>query len=179
MACQKVGSGIYGGNNSCDPDGSKAIAAKMAASGQNITYENGVPYHTTELNFKNSMPIPILAAVGAISQGLTAANTSAAESGKVYTAPKTVAGKLLGRITGRTQAAEISDSMKAATSQAPVGGAVAKNLAGQGFPIGGAITFGSGSDQTTLPFNVLALIAGTFVAIFYFFSKNKRGKRRR
>ena len=69
--------------------------------------------------------------------------------------------------------------MKKGTTSAPIESGVSKNLTRQGFPVGGSVSFGSGTNQAALPFNVLALVAATFVAIFYFFSKNKRGGRRR
>jgi len=102
---------------------------------------------------------------------------------KTYTRPKTIFGKLIGGISGRSAAAEAS----AQTKTSPINENVLNSFAGaaapstqmsrQSTPITGGISFGGEAKQRTyLPF---AIIAGV-VAVFYFlFGKKKRGGRRR
>jgi enolase len=94
---------------------------------------------------------------------------------KTYTKPKTLFGKLIGGVSGRTAAAEASASVKTA----PLSESVMNSLqpSAKSTPITGGISFGGEAKQKTyLPF---AIIAGV-VAVFYFlFGKKKRGGRRR
>jgi hypothetical protein len=92
---------------------------------------------------------------------------------KVYTMPKTAVGKLIGGISGRTEAAKISSTMDKESTLSPKATA---NLIQQGkVPITGGLSFGGeAARKTYFPF---ALIAGV-VAIF-FFMRNRRGGRRR
>jgi hypothetical protein len=104
----------------------------------------------------------------------------AATGSKIYTAPKTAVGKLLGGLTGRSAAAQTSTQlieMKASeqsvkTSQLSPKAEV--NLAQQGVPVTGGISFGGeAAKKTYLPFVIVAGI----VAIFY--SMRRRKSRRR
>jgi hypothetical protein len=92
---------------------------------------------------------------------------------KVYTMPRTAVGKLLGGISGRTEAAQISSSMQKESVLSPKAEA---NLIQKGaVPVTGGISFGGeASRKTYFPF---AIVAG-LVAIFYFM-RNRRGGRRR
>lgn len=164
---------MYGGNSPLSP----SIAARLSggdgsANNPDLKMLDGVPYARTRVNVENM--IPILSAVGAVSQGLTAAKLSQVEQGKTFTAPKTGAGKLIGRITGRTQAAAASQQM--AQSSAPVSPGTAKNLLRQNVPVSGAVSFGAEQNQTL---KILGLLSAAIVAIFYFNSQKKGRKRRR
>lgn len=122
------------------------------------------------------MAIQIAPLVGA---GLGALQQSkiqkATEGSKTYTKPKTIFGKLIGGISGRTAAAEASNMYK----QEPVSAKVMQSMATSSklgpydVPVSGGIEFGGqAASKTYLPF---AIIAG-IVLIFFF---RKGGRRRR
>jgi len=133
---------------------------------------------------KDYMAIQLAPLVGA---GLGALQQSkvnkALEGTKTFTRPKTLFGKLIGGISGRTAAFEAQEMSKSAPISESVlnsfAGAAAPStqMAKQSTPITGGISFGGEAKQRTyLPF---AIIAGV-VAVFYFlFGKKKRGGRRR
>lgn len=94
---------------------------------------------------------------------------------KTYTKPKTIFGKLIGGISGRTAAAEASAMTKTEPVSDKVLNAMAPSQAKTQTPITGGISFGGeAARKTYLPF---ALLAGV-VAIFFFMRK-KGGRRRR
>jgi len=96
----------------------------------------------------------------------------ATEGTKTYTRPKTIFGKLIGGVSGRTAAAEATDMYK---SQ-PVSEKVMNSLAPRqgGVPLTGGISFGGeAAKKTYLPFYLI----GAVVVIFYFMRKG--GRRRR
>lgn len=100
---------------------------------------------------------------------------------KTYTRPKTIFGKLIGGVSGRTAAAEAS----AQTKSAPMSSSVINALQPkefnldpsmrQSFPLTGGVQFGQ--QAKTRPWLPYAIVAG-IVAIFYFMrGKKSRGRR--
>ncbi|MEY3127235.1 MAG: hypothetical protein RL273_1408 [Bacteroidota bacterium] len=128
------------------------------------------------------MPVafgPLIGAgLGALQQGKI---ERALSGDKEYTKPKTIFGKLIGGVSGRTAAAEASASVKTS----PLSNAVMNSLQPkssnldpsirQSFPVAGGLSFGGeATKKTYLPF----YIVGAIVAIFFFMRK-KGGRRRR
>lgn len=111
------------------------------------------------------MPINI-GAIAGISSALTSQKISMAQDGsKTFTKPKTLAGKLLGNITGRTAGYETQLNMNKE--------AVSNSAIQSGFPVSGGLNFGGQATKNTwLPFAIVAAVA------VYFFSKNKKRRRR-
>ncbi len=97
-----------------------------------------------------------------------------AEAGeKTYTKPKTIFGKLIGGVSGRTAAAEVS----ASTKTAPLSSNVMNSLqpSAKSTPVSGGISFGGeAARKTYLPFAIVAAV----IAAFYFM-RRKGGRRRR
>lgn len=130
------------------------------------------------------MAIQLAPLVGAGLGALQQSKVDKALAGqKTYTKPKTIFGKLIGGISGRTAGAEASQAFKSAAvsdsvvnSLQPTSFNTDPNMR-QSTPITGGISFGGEAKQKMyLPF---AIIAGV-VAVFYFlFGKKKRGGRRR
>jgi hypothetical protein len=100
---------------------------------------------------------------------------------KTYTKPKTIFGKLIGGVSGRTAAAEAS----AQTKTSPLSDTVLNSLQPssntldpsmrQSFPFTGGVQFGTqAKSRPWLPY----AIVGALVAIFYFM-RGKKGRRRR
>jgi hypothetical protein len=100
---------------------------------------------------------------------------------KTYTRPKTIFGKLIGGISGRTAASEASASVKTA----PISDKVANSLQPQSFnldpsmrqnfPVSGGVSFGGEAvKRSYLPFYLAAVVAAIF-----FFMRKKGGRRRR
>lgn len=92
---------------------------------------------------------------------------------KTYTKPKTIFGKLIGGISGRSAAAEAS----ASTKSAPLNEQVMSSLqpAKTTTPLSGGISFGGeASRKTYLPFAIVAAV----IAAFYLM-RRKGGRRRR
>lgn len=122
------------------------------------------------------MAIQIAPLVGA---GLGALQQSkiqkAMEGTKTYSKPKTIFGKLIGGISGRSAAAEVStNAQKTEPISSKVLSAMAPNQYKQ-TPITGGITFGQEAKaRPWLPYAVVAAI----VAIFYVL-RRKGGRRRR
>lgn len=168
--CQKPGFGVFAGNNPCGAD----MAAKkiQSAGGVNMGIVNGVHYASTKINVENM--IPILGIASGAQQSLVADKIARAQAGETFDAPDTFFGRLFGRITGRTQASEISKAMQTAQSQAPLDPATAKNLSRQGIPISGSLSYGQEQSQTL---KILGILGAVIVAIFYF-NKPKGRKRR-
>jgi len=92
---------------------------------------------------------------------------------KTYTKPKTIFGKLIGGVSGRTAAAEAS----AQTKTAPLSESVMNSLqpSAKSTPITGGFSFGGeATKRTYLPFYLGAVVLGIF-----FFMRRKGGRRRR
>jgi hypothetical protein len=93
---------------------------------------------------------------------------------KIYTKPKTIFGKLIGGVSGRTAAAEATASMKTSPLSPSVMNSLKPNEKA-GIPITGGISFGGEAiKKSYLPFYLAAVVA----AIFYF-TRKKGGRRRR
>jgi hypothetical protein len=132
-------------------------------------------------NNKATMPVaigPLLGAgLGALQQGKI---DRALSGDKAYTKPKTVFGKLIGGISGRSAAAEASASVKTAPIDERTLNSLGPNTAPQNMnssrtPITGGFSFGGEAGKKTyLPFAIVAAV----VAVFYFMRK-KGGRRRR
>lgn len=92
---------------------------------------------------------------------------------KTYTRPKTIFGKLIGGVSGRTAASEVSQG----TKTAPLNEKVMNSLqpSAKSTPITGGISFGGeAARKTYLPFAIVAAV----IAAFYFM-RRKGGRRRR
>lgn len=121
------------------------------------------------------MAIQIAPLVGAGLGALQQSKIEKAMSGvKTYTKPKTIFGKLIGGVSGRSAAAEVSAESKSA----PLSSQVMNSLqpsAKSSTPITGGFSFGGeASKRTYLPFAIVAAV----VAAFYFM-RRKGGRRRR
>jgi hypothetical protein len=122
---------------------------------------------------------PLLGAgLGALQQSKI---KKASEGTKTYTKPKTIFGKLIGGISGRTAAAEATSMYKSA----PISDSVVNSLQPQSynldpnlretFPVTGGLQFGTqAKSRPWLPY----AIVGAIVAIFYFM-RGKKGRSRR
>ena len=94
---------------------------------------------------------------------------------KTYTKPKTIFGKLIGGVSGRSAAAEASASVKTAPLSDSVMNSLQPSAKSSGTPISGGISFGGeASRKTYLPFAIVAAV----IAAFYFL-RRKGGRRRR
>jgi len=98
----------------------------------------------------------------------------AQEGTKTFTKPKTIFGKLIGGVSGRTAAAEAQSMNKSEPVSEKVMNALAPSQARQSTPITGGFSFGA--EAKARPFLPYILVAGV-VAIFYFM--RRRGGRRR
>lgn len=120
------------------------------------------------------MPIQLAPLVGAGLGALQQSKIEKALAGeKTYTKPKTIFGKIIGGVSGRTAAADAT----AGTKTAPLSESVMNSLkpSAKSTPITGGISFGGeASRKTYLPFAIVAAI----VAAFYFM-RRKGGRRRR
>ena len=98
-----------------------------------------------------------------------------AEAGeKTYTKPKTIFGKLIGGVSGRTAAAEVSNMNKSNPVPEKVTSAMAPSQSRQ-IPVTGGISFGGEAvKRSYLPFYLGAIVLGIF-----FFMRKKGGRRRR
>lgn len=128
------------------------------------------------------MPVaigPLLGAgLGALQQGKI---DRALSGDKVYTKPKTIFGKLIGGISGRTAASEASASVKTAPIDERTYNSLVPNSAPENMnsykqtPITGGISFGGEAvKRSYLPFYLGAIVLGIF-----FFMRKKGGRRRR
>jgi uncharacterized MAPEG superfamily protein len=122
------------------------------------------------------MAIQLAPLVGAGLGALQQSKIQKAQEGtKTYTKPKTIFGKLIGGVSGRTAAAEATEMNKSEAVSQKVLGAMAPS-AKSSTPITGGFSFGGeASRKTYLPF----VIVGGLVAIFYFMRGRKGGRRRR
>ena len=134
-------------------------------------------------NSDNSGPMPIQLAplVGAGLGALQQSKIDKALAGeKTYTKPKTIFGKLIGGVSGRTAASEASASVKTAPIDERTYNSLGPNTAPSNMrsgstPISGGISFGGEAvKRSYLPFYLGAVV----VAIF-FFMRRKGGRRRR
>lgn len=111
-----------------------------------------------------------LAGLGALKQS----KINKAEAGiKTYTKPKTIFGKLIGGVSGRSAAAEATPGMKTS----PLSDSVMNSLqpGARSTPVSGGISFGGeAAKKTYLPFAIVAAV----IAAFYFMRKKGRGRRR-
>ena len=122
------------------------------------------------------MAIQLAPLVGAGLGALQQSKIQKAQEGtKTYTKPKTIFGKLIGGVSGRTAAAEATEMNKSEAVSQKVMSAMAPSSK-TGTPITGGISFGGEARKRTwLPF----AIVGGLVAIFYFMRGRKGGRRRR
>lgn len=120
------------------------------------------------------MPIQLAPIVGAGLGALQQNKIEKALSGeKTYTKPKTIFGKLIGGISGRSAAAEATDMYKSNPLSEKVTNSMAKT--NTGVPLTGGISFGGeAAKRTYLPFAIVAAV----VAAFYFMRGKKGGRRR-
>jgi hypothetical protein len=110
------------------------------------------------------------AGLGALQQGKI---DKALAGEKTYTKPKTIFGKLIGGISGRTAAAEASQMNKSEPTSQKVMAAMAPSA--KSTPITGGFSFGGeATKRSYLPFAIVAAV----VAAFYFM-RRKGGRRRR
>lgn len=120
------------------------------------------------------MPIQLAPLVGAGIGALQQSKIDKALAGeKTYTKPKTIFGKLIGGVSGRSAAAEAS----AQTKTAPLSESVMNSLqpSAKSTPITGGFSFGGeATKRTYLPFYLGAIVLG----IFFFMRKKGRGRRR-
>ena len=129
---------------------------------------------------QTAMPVaigPLLGAgLGALQQGKI---DRALSGDKVYSKPKTIFGKLIGGVSGRSAAAEASASVKTAPIDERTYNSLGPNTAPQNMnsmrtPITGGFSFGGEAGKKTyLPFAIVAAV----VAVFYLM--RKKGRRRR
>jgi hypothetical protein len=121
------------------------------------------------------MAIP-LAAIGAGLGALQQSKIEKALAGeKTYTKPKTIFGKLIGGVSGRTAAAEASASTKSAPLSDTVMNSLQPSAKTSGTPITGGFSFGGeATKRTYLPFYLGAVVLGIF-----FFMRKKGNRRRR
>jgi hypothetical protein len=129
-------------------------------------------------NENKPMPVaigPLLGAgLGAVQQGKI---ERALSGDKVYTKPKTIFGKLIGGISGRSAAADASASVKTAPIDERTYNSLVPNTAPMNsrVPVTGGISFGGEAGRKTyLPFAIVAAV----IAVFYFMRKKGRGRRR-
>lgn len=122
------------------------------------------------------MPIQLAPLVGAGLGALQQSKIEKALAGeKTYTKPKTIFGKLIGGVSGRTAAAEASAQTKTAPLSDSVMNSLQPSAKSQGTPITGGISFGGEAiKKTYLPFYLGAIVLGIF-----FFMRKKGGRRRR
>jgi len=128
------------------------------------------------------MAIQIAPLIGAGLGALQQSKIDKALAGqKTYTKPKTIFGKLIGGISGRSAAAEASAQTKTAplsesvmNSLQPAANTLDPNMR-QSFPVTGGLSFGGEATRKTyLPFAIVAAV----IAAFYFMRKKGRGRRR-
>jgi hypothetical protein len=136
----------------------------------------------SKCNNTEAMPIQIAPLVGAGLGALQQSKIDKALAGeKTYTKPKTIFGKLIGGVSGRTAAAEASSSIKTAPLSTSVLNSLQPKSSNldpsmrQSFPVTGGVQFGT--QAKSRPWLPYAIVAG-IVAIFYFM-RGKKGRKRR
>jgi hypothetical protein len=131
-------------------------------------------------NQNKPMPVaigPLLGAgLGALQQGKI---DKALAGQKTYTKPKTIFGKLIGGVSGRTAAAEASLTKTAPIDERTYNSlgpnTAPENMNSNRTPITGGFSFGGEAGKKTyLPFAIVAAV----VAVFYFMRKKGKGRRR-
>ena len=131
-------------------------------------------------NQNKPMPVaigPLLGAgLGALQQGKI---DRALSGDKVYTKPKTIFGKLIGGISGRSAAAEASMTKTAPIDERTLNAlgpnTAPENMNSNRVPVTGGFSFGGEAGKKTyLPFAIVAAV----VAVFYFMRKKGKGRRR-
>ncbi len=128
------------------------------------------------------MPIQLAPLVGAGLGALQQSKIDKALAGeKTYSKPKTIFGKLIGGISGRSAASEASASIKTAPISDRVLNSLSPNRppenmnSNRQIPVTGGISFGGEAvKRSYLPFYLGALVLGIF-----FFMRRKGGRRRR
>jgi hypothetical protein len=127
-------------------------------------------------NQNQPMPIQLAPLIGAGLGALQQSKIEKALAGeKTYTKPKTIFGKLIGGVSGRTAASEASASIKTAPLSDSVMNSLQPSAKSQGTPITGGFSFGGeATKRTYLPFYLGAVVLGIF-----FFMRKKGGRRRR
>lgn len=122
------------------------------------------------------MPIQLAPLVGAGLGALQQSKIDKALAGeKTYTKPKTIFGKLIGGVSGRTAAAEASAQTKTAPLSESVMNSLQPSAKTSSTPITGGFSFGGeATKRTYLPFYLGAVVLG----IFFFMRKKGRGRRR-
>jgi hypothetical protein len=135
-------------------------------------------------NCKNNqlMPVAIGPLLGAGLGALQQSKIDKALAGqKTYSKPKTIFGKLIGGVSGRSAAADASASVKTAPLSEKVLNSLQPQAANldpsyrESFPVTGGVEFGT--QAKSRPWLPYAIVAG-IVAIFYFM-RGKKGRRRR
>jgi hypothetical protein len=125
-------------------------------------------------NSNKPMAIQIAPLLGAGLGALQQSKIEKAMAGeKTYTKPKTIFGKLIGGVSGRTAAAEASSQSKTS----PLSNSVMSSLqpSAKSTPITGGFSFGGeATKRSYLPFAIVAAV----VAAFYFMRKKGRSRRR-
>lgn len=116
----------------------------------------------------DKMPISAVAVASALDavRGavVTKKLTQVQEGVKEFTPPKTGLGKLIGKISGRTEAYQIQTEMKKES--------LSNSAIQAGIPVSGALQFGQASQKMAwLPFAIVAAV------VLYFFSPTKRKRR--
>jgi len=127
-------------------------------------------------NKYEAMPVQLAPLLGAGLGALQQSKIDKAIAGeKIYTRPKTIFGKLIGGVSGRTAAAEASAQTKTAPLSDSVMNSLAPSAKSSGTPITGGFSFGGeATKRTYLPFYLGAIVLGIF-----FFMRRKGGRRRR
>ena len=128
------------------------------------------------------MPIALGPLIGAGLGTLQQSKIDRALSGdKEYTKPKTIFGKLIGGVSGRTAAAEASASVKTAPLSSSVINALQPRSSNldpsirQSFPVSGGVSFGGeATKRSYLPFYLAAVVAAVLI-----FMRRKGDRRRR
>jgi hypothetical protein len=131
-------------------------------------------------NQNKPMPVAIGPLLGAGLGALQQSKIDKALAGqKTYTKPKTIFGKLIGGVSGRTAAAEASLSKSAPIDERTYNSlgpnTAPENMNANRVPVTGGFSFGGEAGKKTyLPFAIVAAV----VAVFYFMRKKGRGRRR-
>lgn len=123
------------------------------------------------------MAVPFLPILAGLQQNLVGAKLAAVQAGeKTVKPPKTLFGKAFGKLTGRTQAAELQKSIASsnATISNTTSNMIPVNTSNAG--ISGSLQFGQQQQQASLP--RMALIGAVLISVVYFLTQ-KKGRRRR